>query len=108
MGKAHCIKVRSSDSKNKKFLSTSPKSLTILKKKNEEAAISNLLKELKSTVPALHSTPESDVTSLDIIQQAIFYIHDLWTALEDDEDAAMSGFDLKKHIKNLKSPKAVC
>nr|CAB3262220.1 uncharacterized protein LOC100178752 [Phallusia mammillata] len=44
------------------------------------------MERLKETVPTLQDKTTTKVSSLDIIQHAIFYIHDLWSALDVDEE----------------------
>uniref|UniRef100_H2Z345 BHLH domain-containing protein n=1 Tax=Ciona savignyi TaxID=51511 RepID=H2Z345_CIOSA len=49
---------------------------------DEDSIVDQLLIELKFALPSLDGT--TDVTSLEIIQQAIFYIHELSLTLDDD------------------------
>uniref|UniRef100_F6Y7H6 BHLH domain-containing protein n=1 Tax=Ciona intestinalis TaxID=7719 RepID=F6Y7H6_CIOIN len=63
--------------------SLAAKSISISREgKVEEPIVDDLLRKLKAAVPAVNGS--SEVTSLEIIQHAIFYIHDLWSTLSDE------------------------
>lgn len=70
-------------------LRVSQQSVTIRKEVSEEPHLGNLMEKLKEAVPSLQDKTANNVSSLDIIQHAIFYIHDLWSALDTDEENAL-------------------